>query len=168
MGILDGWQFCPRCGGRTAPGDGNIVCAECGFVVWANSVPAVQALVERDAKLLLVRRAVEPRIGMWDLPGGILLEGEHPEDGLRRELKEETNLDVELGSFLGVWLDPYAGRTVLCLTYEATPVGGIERPADDVAAIEWFARDELPTEGEFAFASHRDVVAMWRSRHARS
>jgi hypothetical protein len=57
---------------------------------------------------------------------------------------------------------------VLCLTYEATPVGGVEEPADDVAAIEWFTHAELPTEGEFAFASHREVVAMWRSRRERS
>ncbi len=165
MGILDGWEFCPRCGGATAPGDGNVVCTQCGFVVWANSVPAVQALVERDGKLLIVRRAVDPHAGMWDLPGGFLAEGEHPEDGLRRELKEETGLDVEVGEFVGAWLDPYDGRTVLGLTYDATPVGGGEHAADDVSELRWFAPTELPEANAFAFRSHPRVVSFWRARH---
>lgn len=128
-------------------------------------MPAVQGLVERDGRLLLARRAIDPGRGMWDLPGGILDEGEHPEDGLRRELREETGLDVEPGAFLGAWLDPYDGRTILGLTYEAVAPDGEPVAADDVAELHWFAPDELPAAEEFAFPSHPEVVSLWVRRH---
>lgn len=165
MGILDGWRFCPRCGAETVPGEGNVSCGGCGFVAWANSVPAVQALVERDGRLLLVRRAVDPGRGLWDLPGGFLEEGEHPLDGLRRELLEETGLTIEPGPFAGAWLDPYdGGRTVLGLTWAAT-ASGEAVAADDVGELGWFAPDELPRADEFAFPSHPEVVSIWRAGH---
>jgi ADP-ribose pyrophosphatase YjhB (NUDIX family) len=157
MGILDGWSYCPRCASPTERGAGHVRCPACGFVAWANSVPAVQGLVERDGRLLLARRAIDPGRGMWDLPGGILDEGEHPEDGLRRELREETGL--------GAWLDPYDGRTILGLTYEAVATRGEPVAADDVAELQWFAPDELPASEEFAFPSHPDVVSRWARRH---
>jgi ADP-ribose pyrophosphatase YjhB (NUDIX family) len=166
MGILDGWRFCPRCAAATIAADDHVECPACGFVAWANSVPAVQALVERDGRLLLVRRAIDPGRGKWDLPGGFLAEGEHPLDGLRRELAEETGLDVELGEFLGAWLDPYDGRTVLGLTYAGRAGPGEGRAADDVAELRWFAPRELPEAAEFAFPSHPDVVGRWRDQQA--
>jgi len=164
MGILDGWTFCPRCASRTEAGDENVVCPRCGFVAWANSVPAVQALVERDGKLLLARRALEPGRGLCDLPGGFLREGEHPLDGLRRELVEETGLRVEPGEFRGAWLDPYDGRFVLGLTWDARVLGGELRAADDVAELWWAAPSELPAPDEFAFPSHPQVVSLWAAR----
>ena len=76
--------------------------------------------MERDGRLLLGRRAYDPSVGLWDLPGGFLEENEHPLDALVRELKEETGLDVEAQRFVGVWMEPgYEGRTVLCLTWDA-------------------------------------------------
>ena len=96
-------------------------CQACAFVAWGNSVPAVLALVERDGRLLLARRALEPGRGLWDIPGGFLEEGEHPIDGLRRELHEETGLELESASFVEAWLDPYDGRTVplYCIDFDA-------------------------------------------------
>lgn len=164
MGILDGWRFCPRCAAPTEPGAENVVCPSCGFVAWANSVPAVQALVERDGKLLLARRALDPGRGLCDLPGGFLREGEEPLAGLRRELYEETGLEVQPGEFRGAWLDPYDGRFVLGLTWDAMVLSGEPRPADDVAELWWAAPDELPSPEEFAFASHPRVVSLWAAR----
>jgi ADP-ribose pyrophosphatase YjhB (NUDIX family) len=165
MSILDGWQFCPRCATPIERGEDHVHCPACAWVGWANSVPAVQALVERDGRLLLARRAVEPGRGRWDIPGGFLQEGEHPHDGVRRELREETGLEVEPGAFRGAWLDPYDGRTVLGLTYDASPGPGEPRPADDVAELRWFGPDELPSPAEFAFPSHPEVVSRWARRH---
>jgi ADP-ribose pyrophosphatase YjhB (NUDIX family) len=164
MGILDGWRFCPRCAAPTEAGEENVACPSCGFVAWANSVPAVQALVEQDGRLLLARRALDPGRGLCDLPGGFLREGEHPLDGLRRELAEETGLQVEPGAFRGAWLDPYDGRVVLGLTWDATVVAGELRAADDVAELWWAAPDELPAPQEFAFPSHPQVVSLWARR----
>ena len=163
VGVLDGWRFCPRCGGGLAVDPGTVSCAGCGWQTWANSVPGVHALVEREGKVLLGRRAFDPGAGMWGLPGGFLDEGEHPHDGLRRELREETGLDVEPGEYLGAWMQPHGERTVLCLIWSARAVGGLESAADDVLELGWFAPAELPPDiGPDAFAA---ALSAWRSRH---
>jgi ADP-ribose pyrophosphatase YjhB (NUDIX family) len=164
VSILDGWEFCPRCAGALTRGPNHLRCAACGETLWANSVPGVQALVERDGQVLLARRALEPRRGLWDFPGGFLDEHEHPLDGLRRELREETGLEIEIGELLGIWLDPYDGRTILSLTWRARPVSGTERAADDVAELRWFAPAELPPDDEIAFPGQVAALALWRAR----
>lgn len=125
---------------------------------------AAGALVERRGRVLLARRAVPPYEGWWDIPGGFLEADEHPEDGARREVYEETGLRVRLLGLLGVYLDHYAGSRVLTLYYLARPVGGRERPADDAAELRWFTPDELPRR--IAFPGHvRRVLADWQRGH---
>lgn len=166
MAFLDGWRFCPRCGAAGGHLGDRFACASCGHVVWANPAPAVQALVERDGRLLMGRRAFEPSTGKWDLPGGFLDEDEHPLDALVRELREETGLDVEPLAFVGVWMEPgYQGRTVLCLTWDARVTGGDERAADDVAELAWFAPGQLPPDDELAFTHFPELLRLWRRRH---
>ena len=115
--------------------------------------------------MLLGRRAFDPAVGLWDVPGGFLEEGEGPIDGLRRELREETGLEIEPTEFLGIWLQAYGGRTVLCLTWLARPAGGSERAGDDLSELRWFAPDELPAPGELAFDSFVDILGRWRARY---
>ncbi len=143
------------------------MCGACGFIEYANSVPAVQALIERDGCILLARRAIDPGAGLWDLPGGILEEDETPVDGLRREIREETGLEIELVEFVDAVLDPYdGGRLVLGLTWRAHPLGGEPVAADDVAELAWFAPAEIPGDDAFAFASHPVLLAAWRQQQA--
>jgi len=168
VSILDGWKFCPRCAGALTRDVNSARCQACGEIVWANAVPGAQALVERDGCVLLARRALEPRRGLWDFPGGFLDEQEHPLDALRRELREETGLEIEIGEFLGISMDPYDGRTILSLTWLARPVGGKERAADDVAELRWFAFDELPPDDQIAFPGQVEALALWRRRHEQS
>ena len=106
-------------------------------------------MLERDGRVLLAKRAIEPRLGYWDLPGGFLEEGEEPLDGLRREFREETGLEVEPVEWLGAFLDPYNSYFVLGLTW-VVRADGEPSAADDVAELAWFGPDELP--------------ARWRSR----
>ena len=164
MGILDGWRFCPRCGADGEHRGGSFACPACGSVAWANSVPGAHALIERDGRILLGRRAFDPGAGCWGLPGGFLEEAEAPLDGMRREVREETGLDVEPGALFGTWLAPHGERTVLVLVYRAAVVGGVERAADDITELGWFGRDELPPDlGPPAFA---EAVSAWRDEHA--
>jgi ADP-ribose pyrophosphatase YjhB (NUDIX family) len=166
MAFLDGWRFCPRCGVEGEHRSDHFECPACGHVVWANPAPAVQALVERDGRLLLGRRAYDPSAGLWDLPGGFLEENEHPLDALVRELREETGLEIEPREFVGVWMEPgYQGRTVLCLTWDARVLDGVERPADDVVELAWFAPHELPADDELAFLHFPELLRLWRARH---
>ena len=165
MSVLDGWRLCPRCGHELERRDGgHLACPGCGSNYWANSAPAVQGLLERDGRVLLAKRGIEPRLGYWDIPGGFLEEGEKALDGLRRELREETGLEVEPVEWLGAYVDPYDDHYVLGLSWLVRG-DGEPRADDDVAELAWFAPDELPAE--MAFATQLEVLALWASRHAR-
>jgi ADP-ribose pyrophosphatase YjhB (NUDIX family) len=165
MGLLDGWRFCPRCAAPLTRGQHSVECAACGSTFWSNPVPGAQALVERDGRVLLGRRAHDPSAGLWDLPGGFVDEHEHPDEALRRELREETGLEIEPTEFFGIWMQPYWERIVLCLTWLARPTGGVERAGDDLVELRWFAPSELPPRDELAFETYVDILSLWRRRH---
>ncbi len=169
MGELAGWKSCPRCRSQLRSDGRRVECPECGFVAYANPKPTASALCADDeGRLLLTRRAIEPDKGKWDVPGGFVEEDEHPFDTLRRELREETNLEIEPLDFFGVWMDRYGGdstaQSTLNLIWTARVLGGEPRPADDVAELRWFPPDELPPPEECAFELVKDVLSAWRAR----
>lgn len=160
MGIQDGWRFCARCGGDLATDERPLRCTVCGERYWANALPAVQCLIERDGRVLLARRGVEPRLGHWDLPGGFVEEGEWPEPAVRREVREETGLDVEQADLVRIDIEPYGDRFVFSVTYRVRVTEHGEPVADDdVAELRWFAPEELPDE--MAFPGQENVLADW-------
>lgn len=170
MGILHAWRFCPRCAADldldAAPA--RVECPVCGFVGFANSAPCACAIVEdSQGRVLLGRRAVEPGLGLWDVLGGYLEEHEHPLDGLRRELLEETGLVIEpgrfLGAFMGVYGDGPEANATLNLIWTARIVSGEPVAADDVAELRWFAADELPPEEELAFGLLPSIFEAWQA-----
>ena len=161
VGRLDDWRFCPRCGEPIGVEGRHAVCTACGFEEWGNSAPAVEALLVRDGRVLLTRRAIEPYLGMWDLPGGFLEEDEEPLAGLRRELREETGLEIEPGELLGTAIERYDRYSVLILSFAATAPQGEPQPDDDVAELAWFAPDELPSPEAFAFRWHAELLSRW-------
>ena len=153
MAILFGWRHCPRCAHELTYAPGRVTCASCGFVGYANSAPTVTALVEdEEGRVLLGRRAIEPRLGLWDGLGGSLEEHEHPLDGLR---------------FVGIFMDWYDdepdANATLNLYWTARIVAGELAPADDVAEVAWFAPAALPSPGEIAFPSLLAALAAWRA-----
>lgn len=170
MPELSRWRFCPVCSAEIRVEEGRGAdCPECGFRAWASSKPTACAiLVDEDGRVLLARRAGEPFQGYWDLPGGFLDEGEHPLDGIRRELREETGLVVEPEDFVGVWIDRYGdaedAHATLNLYWTARVLGGEAEAADDVSEIAWFGPDELPPAGQLAFHI-AEVLATWRQQH---
>ena len=116
---------------------------------------------EPDARrVLLVRRGIEPFVGMWAIPGGFVEEGEPLEDAARRELAEETGLYLE-GSLtrVGAFGDP--GRDPRGWTVSAAYAGNAGREpipvrgGDDAAEAAWVSLDDLPP---LAF-DHADIVA---------
>lgn len=162
-------RFCDVCGGllgQPARVDGErqrLRCLVCGRVRYRNAKPCAGALVEEEGRLLLVKRAIEPYLGHWDIPGGFLEVDEHPRTGAIREVREETGLAVEPTSLFGIYLGRYsygdAGEYCLNIYYSAHVVGGQERPDDDAAEVAWFSAGHLPQD--IAFVHARQVLAEW-------
>jgi len=165
VSVLDGWKFCPVCGEAIDKVEDRAECRACGYVGYANPVPGAEAVCFDDrGRVLLGRRAFDPGAGLWDLPGGFIHEDEHPLDALRREIREETALDIDPVDFLGFWLEPYDGRMVLCLAWTAR-VSGEGSAGDDLVELCWFDQDALPAPDELAFTHYPEVlsaaVARW-------
>ena len=162
------FRFCPHCGHALVP---NPVvteahrqdCPGCGRAHFQNSRPTASALIVQRGRVLLGRRAVEPFQGMWDVPGGFLSPLEHPEEGVVREIQEETGLVVRPRELLGIFPDTYGGSDdgvyTLNLYYLVDVVSGEPHPADDVAELRWFTPDALPV---MAFPHQEQVLARWR------
>ena len=169
------YAFCPVCGAPfdrsrgASAGHGLLTCDACGFEFWQNSKPAVGAVVVRaiggKPHVLFTRRGIQPHKGMWDLPGGYLDNGEHPEHGLLRELAEELGTTAVNPRLLAVDIDEYhrddvaeEARFVLSLYYRCDiPPGAVLSPADDVAEAAWFPLSALPDD--IAFPSIRRLLA---------
>ena len=90
------FKFCPRC---ASPEIGvhmknAIKCNACGYIYFHNTAAAVAGIIEIGGKVLLVKRAHEPRSGFFDLPGGFVDYKESIDAALVREVKEECNLEI--------------------------------------------------------------------------
>ena len=146
-------RFCLLCGAwlRRARLEGRWRrrCPRCGWTFYANPVPAVVAVIVRGGRVLLTRRARPPYRGTWDAPGGFLEAGETPEQGLRRELREEIGVGVRRARLVGFATDHYGpgGFSVLAAAYRVTPTSMAMRAADDVAEVRWFALARVPWRG---------------------
>lgn len=167
--LLSSVRFCPRCGGllkavQRPPDDRpRPVCTVCGRVDYQNAKPCAGALVVRDGRLLLAKRAIEPYLGCWDIPGGFLEIGELPDAGAAREVDEETGLKVRMNELFGFYIDDYAhdDEVISCLNiyFLAEVTGGTERPGPEIAELAWFGPEELPEAIAFDHA-HR-VLEEW-------
>ena len=165
-------RFCLACGTRLRTvrekGKPRRRCPRCGWTFYNNPVPAAVAILRRGRRILLTQRAYPPYAGTWDIPGGFLEAGERPEQGLRRELREELGLTVRRLRVLALEIDRYGpgGVPVLALTFEAEPASATLRPSDDVKAARWFPEDALPYRA-IAFPSvRRTLRAYVRARRS--
>jgi ADP-ribose pyrophosphatase YjhB (NUDIX family) len=158
------FRFCPRCGSQLAIDSAQPFAAQkcfcCGSTHYHGSKPCAGALIVEGNRVLLAERAVEPFKGDWDVPGGFLEAGEDPKEGARREVREETGLEVEVEGPFAVLVDRYPYGTELDYTlnlyYLAHIIAGTPRPADDVASLRWFPLDSPPER--IAFAHCRELL----------
>jgi 8-oxo-dGTP diphosphatase len=146
------------------------VCLKCEWIAWDNPKPAVGVLIERDGRVLLVKRERAPYKGYWDIPGGFVESGEAPPKGAMREAREETGLRVKVDHLIGAYQDVYREKTgsghTFNVYYAAHPVGGRERAADDASELRWFPVTRIP--GRLAFPRHsRAAIREWRRGHRR-
>jgi 8-oxo-dGTP diphosphatase len=160
-GIERSYRYCPRCGAEMViegiDHKERKVCAVCRFVYYHNPVPAAGVVIEKDSKILLVKRKYEPYMGDWCLPAGFMEYDESPENCAVREAKEELNVDVELDGLFGVYSGKDDPRThAVLVMYWAKVKGGKLKPGDDAEQIEFFGKDEVPQN--IAFLAHRQII----------
>lgn len=109
----------------------------------------VGAIIIRDDRVLLVKRAHPPIQGQWSIPGGVLEVGELVREAAVREAREETGLIVEPADLLGVYdrilrnEEQRVQYHYVLIDFLCRPVGGELRAASDAAEVRWFTREEL-------------------------
>lgn len=144
----------PRFVRRVPDGDTEerYVCDDCGHVHYTNPKIVVGSVVTHRDRFLLCRRAIEPRKGLWTLPAGYLEENETPEDGARREAREEAQCDIILDGLLAVYSIPRISQVQLMYRAHLDTekfAAGIE--SLEVKLFDW---DDIPWT-EIAFPSAR-------------
>ena len=101
------------------------------------------AVLEKDGKILIAqRRATDALGGKWEFPGGKLEAGETPEEGLRRELREEFSVEAEVGAFVCASRFEYKHLHIELLAYRCRHLSG-EFKLNDHAALAWVRPAEL-------------------------
>lgn len=164
------YQFCPRCAHalEDRPFEGKVrrTCPACGFIYFPDPKVAVVALIEANARVLLIRRAINPGRGLWALPGGYMDAGELPDAALRREVREEAGIEITVGALLEIFpMVAGDGRSPgIVLAFHAYPLDPIAKPLarDDADAAAWFSVTEMPSA--LAFDSTQRLLARWQAR----
>lgn len=118
-------KFCPRCGQRFSledvhiPNQPQLICHHCQFIFYLDPKLAVVAVVlnRKKDKVLLLQRDEEPGKGLWAFPGGHVERGDNLFETIKKEVKEETGLSVEINEIMDTFSSPEDG--LIQLTYEA-------------------------------------------------
>lgn len=154
-------SYCHRCGNgmseRDIGGTMRPCCASCGAVVFFDPKLAVVVIVSHEENILMVKRDIEPMMGRWSFPSGYVDRGEIVEEAAVREVREETNVEVELDRLLGV----YSSRDapVVLVAFAASVQGGVAEAGDETQAVDWFPADELPP---LPFPHDGAIMRDWR------
>ncbi|KZB80723.1 NUDIX domain-containing protein [Amycolatopsis regifaucium] len=162
------WKFCPRCGAGTRLAgtgeDAHVACPACRFTKYDNPLPTTVGLVLDGDRILLLRRAHEPRKGGWDTVGGFLSGGETAEENLVREGREEIGCELRNLRFAGSYSSVYGDtglRTIgLAFTCELPPDTEIAL-SEENSGYAWFPLDDRPP---LAFADGEAAAAALTSR----
>lgn len=135
----------------------HIPCPYCGR--YKNRRLAVDAIIVKDSKILLIKRATEPFKDLWALPGGGVDYNETLEEALKKEVQEEVGLLVKSTKFLNIYSKPERDPfQVIALTY-ITEVTGNPKAGTDASEYQWFALDNLPKPLGF---DHEKIIADYK------
>ena len=144
-------KFCSTCGSanlasRVPDGDSlaRIVCADCATIHYQNPRVVVGCLPEWEDKVLLCKRAIEPRYGLWTLPAGFLENGETVEQGALRETFEEAHARVELGELYTMISLVHVHQ--IYMIYRARLLDLDFGPGEESLEVKLFAEEEIPWE----------------------
>lgn len=141
-------RYCPYCGQLVEacipPGDERLraVCKACGYIHYENPRLVLGAILEWEGKILLCRRAIAPRMGMWTLPAGFMENGESMLEAALRETKEEARAEMEAAE-LFAFID-VPGVSQVHVFYRGKLVAGQHLPGEESLETALFPESEIP------------------------
>ena len=135
----------------------RLVCDACGFIDYENPKVVVGSVAVWERRILLCRRAIEPRKGYWTLPAGFLETHESAAEGALREAWEEARAELEIDQLLGIYSIPRISQ--IQLIFRARLLSPAVEPGPETQVLDLFAWDDIPWE-ELAFPS-----VHWALRH---
>ena len=145
------------------PGDDRerLTCPDCGFVAYENPKMVAGSVVSVDGRIMLCRRAIEPRHGYWTLPAGFLELHETPEEGAMREAWEEARAKIAIDALLAVYSVPRISQVQLIYRATLAEPGFEAGPESlEVALFDWA---DIPWD-ELAFPSVKWALDEYRTR----
>jgi mutator protein MutT len=166
-------KYCPRCGCnrfKTADEGRSFSCEECHFQFYINNSAAVACLIfDKEGRILLARRAVEPSLGKLDLPGGFIEPMENAEEAVVREIKEELNVSVVKMEYLTSFPNEYVFSGYSVFTLDLAFICEIDSsaqiiPDDDVADIEFIRPEDIKME-ELCSNSMRNIINYYYTKY---
>lgn len=138
---------------RTPEGDDRprLVCDHCGFIDYVNPRIVVGSVIHSlDRRIVMCKRAIEPRRGFWTLPAGFLETGESAQEGAMREAMEEASAQIEIEGLLAVYSVPRISQVQLM--FRAKLRTAILRPGPESEDVKLFKWDDIPWK-DLAFPS---------------
>ena len=147
-------KYCSLCGApvelQIPPDDNRArhVCIGCGEVHYQNPKLIVGAIPEWQDKILLCRRAIEPRHGLWTLPAGFMENGETTAEAATRETLEEANARIAIGDLYSMYSLPYINQ--VHLLFRAKLLDLDFGPGPESLEVKLFSEAEIPWD-EIAF-----------------
>jgi ADP-ribose pyrophosphatase YjhB (NUDIX family) len=143
-------KFCSQCGAlvgrRTPAGDTHerYVCETCQTIHYQNPKMVVGCIPEWEDRILLCRRAIEPRLGLWTLPAGFMELHETTAQAAAREAMEEANADVAIGELLSLYNLPHINQVYLL--YRSRLRNLDFSPGQESLEVQLFRETEIPWE----------------------
>lgn len=136
------------------------VCATCGFINYVNPKIVTGSIVRHQGKIMLCRRAIEPRVGFWTLPAGFMEVGETAEEAAMREAREEANASIVIDRLLAVYTIPRIAQVQIMYLAHLAEEGFSAGPESlEVMLAGWH---EIPWD-EIAFPSVTWALQQYRS-----
>lgn len=154
------YKYCPFCKEKLKDNKEFYFCPKCKKTIYKDfAYVGVGMVFVKNNKVLLSKRAFEPRKGIYDIIGGFLKEDEYPEVGIIREVKEETKLDVKVERILGIYRDSYGiyDEPTINIIYIGKILKGKMKPCDDINELRWF--DLKDTEKLETFKNVKEALS---------
>ncbi len=164
----DDLNYCPRCAAplvaRLLPTEDRprLVC-DGGHILYVNPKMVVGVIPERRGRILLMRRAIEPRYGAWTFPGGFMEVDESTEECAAREAQEETGVSVSITGLVGVYSKP--GPAIVSIVYRARVAPGRVTPGREAIEARWFAPEDIPWD-DLAYETTTWALQDWVELYA--